>query len=105
VFSPLQPGETFAILATLLDVATTLYGVLSGRAAEGNFIYGAGRRAALLVVILSVALHLTIRWSMADHDGRGFDPRQGAIWSAIATIRGAVAAWNIGQILKFGRRA
>lgn len=104
-FGPLQPGEVAAIVATCADVGLTLYGVLSGRAREGNWAYGSGKRAAVLVAVASVVLHFTVRALLAGTPERGFDPRQGSIWGGIAVVRGAAVAWNVKQLLSFqGKR-
>lgn len=100
MFSQFQPLEWLAILATVLDCGLTLYGVFSGLAREGNLIYGSGKRAAVLVVALSVVLHFAIRAVLAGSPERGFDPRRETVWAAIATVRGAAAAWNIMEIVK-----
>ena len=102
-FGPLQPGEVAAILATAADMALTLYGVLSGRAREGNWIYGHGKKAAVLVAVGSVVLHFVVRALLAGTPERGFDPRQGSIWSGIAVVRGAVAAGNLRVLIRHRR--
>lgn len=103
-FGPLQPGEVAAILATAADMALTLYGVLSGRAREGNWIYGHGKKAAVLVAVGSVVLHFVVRSFLAGSPERGFDPRREAIWAGIATVRGAASLWNILELVKASRK-
>lgn len=100
IFGPIQPGEALAIAATALDCGLTLYGVFSGLAREGNMIYGSGKRAAVLAVLLSVVLHFAIRTLLAGSPERGFDPRRETVWAAIATVRGAAAIWNIVELVK-----
>lgn len=98
-FGPLQPHEVLAILATAADVGLSLYGVLSGRAKEGNFIYGKGRRAVYLLAVLAVVLHLVVRWRLSDPNSYG-PKMQGAAWLWIAAIRGSIAAWNVKELVR-----
>lgn len=95
-FGPLQPHEWLAILATALDLALTVYGVWSGRAREAGAVslLFKGKRAAIAVIVVSVLLHLLIRYRLSDADSWG--PRmQAGAWNAVACVRGAIVAWNI----------
>lgn len=89
-----QAGERMAVAGELADLGTTAYAIQSGAGTESNPVYGSDDNAVLVGLAVTAALHLVVRYWLADKP----ETTQRQVWGAISCLRFGVAGWNVSQV-------